>query len=247
MSVSIHLRSAVNAGTPRRSANARHARSANESPWRLVSGRSRATATQSAAVNGSIDRARRDPSARRSSAAATSGFFPASASLDRTSAQLTTLTAAPSPIASMTTDAPSSAWRTAINAEASRTDAGVLSATAAPANRRLATFGRCFRAAVSDQLIDQASIWRNVSEKPTHPLRRGTPPFDLRFGELGHVGHAWMVSADQDQTTIAAKLDYPSASADWNGPCSASRATISSSVASRSSFSSIVRQAVLSM
>ncbi len=102
----------------RRSANARHARSASESPCRLVIGRSRATATQSAAVSGSIDKARRDPSARRSSAAAASGSFPASASLDRTSAQLTTLTAAPSPIASMTTDAPSSAWRTAIKAEA---------------------------------------------------------------------------------------------------------------------------------
>jgi hypothetical protein len=64
----------------------------------------------------------------------------------------------------MTADAPSSAWRTAINAEASRTDARLLSATAAPANRRLATFGRCFRPAVNDQLIDQAAIWRNVSK-----------------------------------------------------------------------------------
>lgn len=87
----------------------------------------------------------------------------------------------------------------------SRTDAGLLSATAAPANRRLATFGRCFRPAVSDQLIDQAAIRRNVSEKPPHPLRGGTTTFDLGFGELGHVGHARMVSADQDPTIIAAK------------------------------------------
>jgi hypothetical protein len=89
MSASCHLRSAVNAGTPRRSAKAMHARSASESPCGLVIGRSRATATQSAAVSGSIVKARRDPSARRNAAAAASGSFPASASLDRTSAQLT--------------------------------------------------------------------------------------------------------------------------------------------------------------
>lgn len=195
-SASSHLRSAVNAGTSRRSANARHARSANESPWHLVTGRSRATATQSAAVSGSIDKARRDPSARRSSAEATSGSFPASASLDRTSAQLMTLTAAPSPIASITTEAPSSAWRTAINAEASRTDAGTLSATAPPANRRLAILGRCFCSTIRDQLVDQAAIRRNISEQPPHPLRCSTSPVDLGLGELGRVGHAWMVSAD---------------------------------------------------
>src|SRR2546430_602616 len=93
------------------------------------------------------------------------GSFPASAGLDRTSAQLTTLTVPPPlPIASMTTDAPSSAWRIAINAQAPRTDAGVLSATAAPANRRLATFSRCFRPTVVDQLVDQAATWYDVSE-----------------------------------------------------------------------------------
>lgn len=147
---------------------------------------------QSAAVNGSIDNARREPSARRSSAAATSGSFPASASLDRTSAQLTTLIAAPSPIASMTTEAPSSPWRTAISAEASRTDAGPLSATAAATGCRFATFGRCFGPAISDQLVDQASIWCNVREETPHPLCCGAATFDLGFGELGrtcHVGH----------------------------------------------------------
>jgi hypothetical protein len=175
----------------------------------VSSGRSRATATQSAAVSGSIDTARRDPSARRSSAAATSGSFPASASLDRTSAQLTTLKAAPFPIASMTTEAPSSAWRTAIRAEASRTDAGPLSATAASANRRLATLSRCFRPAVSDQLVDQAAIRRNISKQASHPLCCGVAPFDLGLGELGHVGHVRMVSADHDPTTVAAKARLP--------------------------------------
>lgn len=150
---------------------------------------SRATSTQSAAVSGSIDSARRAPSARRSSVAAASGSFPASASLDRTSAQLTTLTAAPSPIASTTIDAPSSAWRTAIRAEASRTHAGTVSATAAPTNRRPAALGRCFRPAIGNQLVDQAAIRRNVGEKPPHPLRCGATPADLGLGELGCLCH----------------------------------------------------------
>jgi hypothetical protein len=212
-----------------------------------VTGRSRATATQSAAVSGSIDKARRDPSARRSSAAATPGSFPASASLDRTSAQLTTLTAAPSPIASMTTDAPSSAWRTAIRAEASRTDAGLLSATAASANRRLATLSGCLRPTVCDQLVDQAAIWRHVSKQASHPLRCGATSFDLGFGELGHMGHARNVSTDQDLTTIATRLGYPSPSAGWNAPYSASKTAISSSVASRSPLASIACQEISSM
>jgi hypothetical protein len=106
----------------------------------------------------------------------------------------------------MTTEAPSSAWRTAINAEASRTDAGPVSATAALANSRLAALSRCFRPTVNYQLIDQAAIWCDVGEKPPHPLRRGAPSFGLGFSEPGHVGHAWMVSADQDLANIAAKV-----------------------------------------
>lgn len=139
----------------------------------------------------------------------------------------------------MTTDAPSSAWRTAIRAEASRTDAGGVSATAAPANCRLASLSSYFRPAVSDQLVYQAAIRRNVSEKPPHTLRRGAAPFNLGFGELGYVGHVRMVSAGQDP--------YPSPSAAWNGPCSASKAAISSSETSRSSLPSIARQEVVSM
>ena len=217
MSASCHLRSAVNAGTPRRSASARHARSASESPCGLVNGRSRATATQSAAVIGSIVKARRDPSARRNSAAAASGSLPASASLDRTSAQLTTLTAAPSPIASMTTDAPSSAWSTAISAEASRTDAGSPSATAAPATRGLATLGLCFGPAVGDQLIDQAAIWRHIGEKPPHPLGCGAATFYLGFREPGGMGHALIVSPPPASLSILI-LNFPPPRSVLSGP-----------------------------
>jgi hypothetical protein len=74
--------------------------------------------------------------------------------------------------------------------EASRTDAGGVSATAAPANRRLAILSGCFRSAVSDQLVNQPAIWCDISEKPPHPLCCGAAPFDLGFGEAGRVGHA---------------------------------------------------------
>jgi hypothetical protein len=92
----------------------------------------------------------------------------------------------------MTTEAPSSPWSTAISAEASRTDAGLLSATATPTSRRFAPFGGCFCLPISDQLVDQASIWCNVREETAHPLSCGAATFDLGFGELGrtcHVGH----------------------------------------------------------
>lgn len=48
---------------------------------------------------------------------------------------------------------------------ASRTDTGRVLAFAAPANSRLATLSRCFRPAVSDQLVDQAAIRRDVKAK----------------------------------------------------------------------------------
>lgn len=50
---------------------------------------------QSAAVSGSTVSARREPSARRSSVAAVAGSIPRSATLDKTSAQFTMLTAEP--------------------------------------------------------------------------------------------------------------------------------------------------------
>jgi hypothetical protein len=77
----------------------------------------------------------------------------------------------------------------AINSEASRTDAGRLSATAAPTDRRFAIFGHCFSPAISDQLVHQASIWCDIREKSPHPLRCGAPTVDLGLGELGRACH----------------------------------------------------------
>jgi hypothetical protein len=91
-----------------------------------------------------------------------------------------------------------------MSAEASRTDAGTLSATAAAANRRLATFGRCFPSPVRNQLIDQAAIWCDVSEKTSHPLRSSAATFNLGFVELSHACHTRTVSADQDPECLLA-------------------------------------------
>jgi hypothetical protein len=118
---------------------------------------------QSAAVIGSIVSARLDPSAFRVSLAALSGSLPRSASLVSTSAQLATLIAAPLAIASMTISAPSSSWRTAINAEASRTAAASVSGTAL-GGLALATFGLRFGAPIRDQLVNQAPIRSHVRE-----------------------------------------------------------------------------------
>jgi len=78
--------------------------------------------------------------------------------------------------------------------EASRTDAGSPSTTAAPETRRLATLGLCFGPAVGYQLIDQAATWRHIGEKSPHPLGCGAATFDLGFRELGRVSHALIVS-----------------------------------------------------
>ena len=178
-----HARSAVRAGTPRRAASARHARSASESPCALVIGRSRATSMQSAAVRGSIDSARLDPSALRSRAALSSGSLPSIASVESTSAQLTTLIAAPCAIASTTAGAPSSWRRTASSADAS--SAAVTSSapgTAVTGFLVLSVFGCCFGAPVGDQLVNQAAAGRHIGEQAAHPFGCRAAPLHLEFG-----------------------------------------------------------------
>src|SRR4051794_7363566 len=57
------------------------------------------------------------------------------------------------------------------------------------------------------------------------------------------LGESTLVEEDAGMTPPD-RQNYPSPSAGWNGPCSASRAAISSSVASRSSLPSMTGQEV---
>src|SRR5215211_1784819 len=130
-----------------------------------------------------------------SSAAASSGSSPRSASLDRTSVQFTTLIAAPSAIACRTTDAPSSSVRCARRAEASRTAAGPSESARATVPTTLSLlqfFCSDLGATICDQLTDQALTWRYVREYATGALYcRST--FDDGFVFFGGMGDSPMV------------------------------------------------------
>jgi hypothetical protein len=108
--------------------------------------------------------------------------MPRSATFDKTSAQFTMLTAAPLAIASVTTSTPSSSFRTASNAEASRTDAGASTlATETPSFfGSLSRLGLCFGAPVGDQLVGEVPARGQVGEHSAHPF--GGFPSTLHLG-----------------------------------------------------------------
>lgn len=92
----------------------------------------------------------RDPRLTRSATAC--GHLRLAAALVSTSAQFATLIAVPAAIASMTMDEPSSSCMRAINAEASRTDAGSAFGNGGPSGLGL-LFGPRFDAPLRDQLV----------------------------------------------------------------------------------------------
>jgi hypothetical protein len=113
--------------------------------------------------------------------------------LRQASAQFATLIAAPPLIASRTADAPSSSFRWASSADASRTAAGAsasTSATAATLGLVGLLLGAHFCAPVCDQLVGQADARRQVREHAARPLYCGDAPLSggfLSFRRLGHV------------------------------------------------------------
>ena len=117
------------------------------------------------------------------------GSSPLAAMFESTSAQLTTLTAAPALRASTTTGAPSSSCNQAIKAEASRTEAGSTGAGSALGTAQFgpggcglgAGFGPCFPASLGDQLI-RVGASRIVTKHSPHTF--GCSPASLRR-ELG--------------------------------------------------------------
>jgi hypothetical protein len=105
---------------------------------------------------------------------------------------------------------------TAINADASRTDARTASATGAlGASRALASLGSSFGPTICDQLIDQAAIWCHIGKKPVHPLGRRSAAFDLRLGKLDRVSHAGMV-LPASASLVAEIFDEPLGCAEWD-------------------------------
>lgn len=130
------------------------------------------------------------------------GSFPSAATLDKTSAQFTTLTTAPSAIASTTAEEPCSSCSNAITAEASSTHAGARDASASgtvAAGFVLAVFRSSFGSPLSDQLVAERSA-RVAAEHPPRTLGSGPTPLYLRLGELGGLRHVAMVppmGADQ--------------------------------------------------
>lgn len=124
-----------------------------------------------------------------SSRSATSpGSSPFAATLDRTSAQLKTLTVVPAMIASTVASAPGASYRSASNAEASSTDVGRTSAIWLAAEGRLfSVLGSRLGPPFRDQLIGHRSA-RVAAEHPPQGLgRRLTAP--LNFSELCSGSH----------------------------------------------------------
>lgn len=185
--MSAQLRSVVNAGTLSRAARARQALSASERPSCVVSGRRRATCTQSASVIPSISRGPPiKPCSRYSSSRAT-GSPPRSATFERTSAQFTTLIADRPAKAAATVALPFSAWISAINADASNTEVGELESAAATA--LFGPLGRRLRTTVCDQLVRQIPIRRQVRDAALCVLDRSETLLCLGGSDFGRVGH----------------------------------------------------------
>jgi hypothetical protein len=105
-------------------------------------------------------------------------------------AQFATLIAAPSFIASRTVVAPSSSFRCAITAEASRTDAGSAFGTAPSGLGGFGlnpVFGSRFGAPFGDQLVGQAAARSQAGEHAACALDRRSASLDYELG-LGLLG-----------------------------------------------------------
>ena len=167
------LRSAVTTGMSSRLASARQARSATESPWAFVRGRSRAISTQSASVSGSRISG---PSLAWRLSAICCGSPPSAATFESVSAQLTDHRNRSHQLQGKRrpTD-PRTTHRRRL--EASRIDAGSASGTACGG------LGCCFGsrggAPLSDQLVG-VRAGGIAAEQSAQTLGRGAAALDLR-------------------------------------------------------------------